>query len=299
MTAAPANTNRTASASDRIGRRILDRTLRCAQGRVMRENCGSECGLFAELCKGLRAARSALTLRLRFPDPSAAGEATNPPRYRSPPGRLPSAHCSARGERPTWVVMHCRKAGRLQVPAAAGSRQKRAGVGGPPDPGFAARFDVTPVHDRERPCRLGTELKPCEDVGTIDPAVEHLDVLSHGGTCGRAPRSSRRHPASIPGHLRKRHRHGATDLPARSRCSSKRQSRRPRHWPRRRLIQAYRDPCSHTAESRPDRPQHAAMTRPGTSGHATIRACCSFGCAQPSRRLSATPYWAEYKSGEG
>ena len=51
MTAVPANTNRSASGSDLIGRRIVALTLRCAHSPVMRENCDSEYGLFADSCK--------------------------------------------------------------------------------------------------------------------------------------------------------------------------------------------------------------------------------------------------------
>jgi len=56
------------------------------------------------------------------------------------------------------------------------SGQKRARVEVHPDPGHLPRFDVTPVDDREWPGGRGTELKPCQDVGPVDPAVNHLDM---------------------------------------------------------------------------------------------------------------------------
>ena len=48
MTAPPANTNRTASVSDRIGRRMVNSTLRRVQCQVMRENFCFEYRFFAE-----------------------------------------------------------------------------------------------------------------------------------------------------------------------------------------------------------------------------------------------------------
>jgi hypothetical protein len=56
---------------------------------------------------------------------------------------------------------------------------KRTRVERHSDPCNATRCDVTPVDDRERPCSLGPKLRPCDDVGTVDPAVKKLDVLSH------------------------------------------------------------------------------------------------------------------------